>query len=953
MNSIKRERESSVSADPSLPLYTTPSNGSNPQSMQPSIVPTPASIHANTITPTPSFTNNSSTTTRNKSTTEPKRRRVTRACDNCRQKKVKCDGKQPCIHCTVYSYKCTYDQPNVRNKRNSGIPVPAQPNLAVLQAAAAAAAASSASPSSGGRNDGVSDHFPNTNLIVCQQIFNTLLPKLKLNCFDHNIQFDLDRFQKVVSYIENKSPALVRHLNEIGEMMQDPDMAIPSPTNSASTIERQSSVSSTDGFSEIRLYLPSKETALQLIYTCWNKACVLFRFYHRPSLLQEVDLLYSLDPLNYGDRQQKFLPFFYSILACGSLFSKSSSTEPGVNDHLEDDGFKYFLEARKLIDISNVGDINSIQTIVMMIMYLQCSARLSTCYSYIGIALRSALKEGLHRNLSIFQNSKRKLDPIEIDTRKRLFYTIYKMDIYINSLLGLPRSIDEDEFDQEFPEELDDEYVTRTGCLYEKQQGRLSSAGCANHHTKLMLILSHIVKKLYPIKVRSSNGEELTSSSNTYAPDKIHNKITELELELKAWLDNLPVELKPTDPNVSSLSEHIPERFRLANYYLHLAFLNCQIMLYRPCIHFISDNGNSATSASDPRSLIRGRNCIKVARMVVKLANKMIDQNLLVGTYWFSMYTIFFSVACLVYYYHFANYGNTKQALGVNYAGILFDDDLNIDMIKKDIEIGKKVLDCLKNSSRSSLRIYNILNTLFEQLNRRTADTSRFQIQQKQIHPQPPLASNAAATSFESENVKTTFNNFKTINSFKSESAMGNDGTDTATDANASQPYAAYPKKPSIEQLFNDTNIAQFQSSAEITQDPENQQETPPLEPTPMDFSQDYIPGVFDKLDAQIFGRILPPYMLERNAAAAASALAGAPNPNDSTQAARSFSHPQRTMPPHSPLSKIIGGSVSMDDFDFYNFDEAQGAGVMGNGDGNNNGVGDLEYLDPFSSVNE
>ena len=61
--------------------------------------------------------------------------------------------------------------------------------------------------------------------------------------------------------------------------------------------------------------------------------------------------------------------------------------------NLEDDGFKYFLEARKLIDISNVGDINSIQTVVMMIIYLQCSARLSTCYSYIGIALEVPLRK--------------------------------------------------------------------------------------------------------------------------------------------------------------------------------------------------------------------------------------------------------------------------------------------------------------------------------------------------------------------------------------------------------------------------------------------------------------------------------------------------------------------------------------------------------------------------------
>ena len=37
-----------------------------------------------------------------------KRRRVTRACDECRRKKIKCDGKQPCTHCTVYSYGMQY-----------------------------------------------------------------------------------------------------------------------------------------------------------------------------------------------------------------------------------------------------------------------------------------------------------------------------------------------------------------------------------------------------------------------------------------------------------------------------------------------------------------------------------------------------------------------------------------------------------------------------------------------------------------------------------------------------------------------------------------------------------------------------------------------------------------------------------------------------------------------------
>ncbi|KAL2833987.1 hypothetical protein BJY01DRAFT_253274 [Aspergillus pseudoustus] len=49
------------------------------------------------------------------------------ACDECRRKKIKCDGKQPCTHCTFYSYDCTYDQPS--NRRNN----PASPFSATDQ----------------------------------------------------------------------------------------------------------------------------------------------------------------------------------------------------------------------------------------------------------------------------------------------------------------------------------------------------------------------------------------------------------------------------------------------------------------------------------------------------------------------------------------------------------------------------------------------------------------------------------------------------------------------------------------------------------------------------------------------------------------------------------------------------------------------------------------------------
>lgn len=50
-------------------------------------------------------------------TNEAKRRRIARACDMCRKKKIKCDGKLPsCSHCTNYKTECVFTQ--VEKKRS-------------------------------------------------------------------------------------------------------------------------------------------------------------------------------------------------------------------------------------------------------------------------------------------------------------------------------------------------------------------------------------------------------------------------------------------------------------------------------------------------------------------------------------------------------------------------------------------------------------------------------------------------------------------------------------------------------------------------------------------------------------------------------------------------------------------------------------------------------------------
>ena len=194
--------------------------------------------------------------------------------------------------------------------------------------------------------------------------------------------------------------------------------------------------------------------------------------------------------------------------------------------------FQYFKASRQLLDITDCRDLTSLQAIVFMIQFLQSSAKLSTCYAYIGVALRSALRMGLHRSFNSNFN------PFEAETRKRLFWAIRRMDTYVGAMLGLPRFLEDEDIDQEFPVEVDDEYITETEIL-PMPEGSISVMSAFNAHTRIVRVLSKICKFVYPIKGTQSGGKNSVTYTVKYP------KIHELEQDLAQWLDELPMALKP------------------------------------------------------------------------------------------------------------------------------------------------------------------------------------------------------------------------------------------------------------------------------------------------------------------------------------------------------------------------------------------------------------------------
>ena len=79
-----------------------------------------------------------------------------------------------------------------------------------------------------------------------------------------------------------------------------------------------------------------------------------------------------------------------------------------------------------------------------------------------------------------------------------------------------------------------------------------------------------------------------------------------------------------------------------------MAYAHCEMFLYRPFLHYVSQNLQAKNV--DKRSYACAAACISVSRNIVHLTTEMKKQGLLNGSYWFYMYTTFFSIISLVFF---------------------------------------------------------------------------------------------------------------------------------------------------------------------------------------------------------------------------------------------------------------------------------------------------------------
>ncbi|EKV06966.1 C6 transcription factor (Mut3), putative [Penicillium digitatum PHI26] len=628
-------------------------------------------------------THDISSTTDPKSLPAQKRRRVGRACDECRRKKIN------------RSIECSYDQPSNRRRNPAPQYVEALENR--LQKAEALLrvvlpnvdlddpqldvhATEQKFTAAQKPNQATEDAKPSSVQETAQEGADEGLLETMVDnsgCLDRDDQGYWD-------YHGHTSGVLfVRRLRkQLGAADISSPMARSRPSITAHMLDSPKSMSESPQDTTLPPThdLPPREVARRLCHNAIDHACSLMKFVHIPSFFASLERIYDTPPEQFTNQENAFLPLLYIVIAVGCLFSDNESGQGTLDlsgyEGAIGQGFQFFKAGRQLLEITDCRDLVSLQAICFMALFLQSSAKLSTCYSYVGIALRSALRLGLHRSVAADFN------PLERELRKRIFWVIRKMDIYVSTLLGLPQMLSDDDIDQEYPMEVDGDYITTEGITQPPSNYTPLMAGC-NAHTRLSNIILKVVKYIYPVK----HARYRSKSDQRYMVS--HSKIREIERDLQNWMEELPPALRP-GTEVSPQLERVRQLLRIS--YAHV-----QMVMYRPFLHYVS--GGSQARGVDKRSYACAAACVSVSRNIVHITTGMQKRGLLNGSFWFTMYTTYFAILSLIFF-------------------VLENPDSPTakDGVLKDAMEGKNTLAGLAKKSLAADRCSQSLNCLFKTL---------------------------------------------------------------------------------------------------------------------------------------------------------------------------------------------------------------------------------------------
>ncbi|KAF8741312.1 Fungal specific transcription factor domain, partial [Rhizoctonia solani] len=543
------------------------------------------------------------------------RRRVWRACEGCRRKKIKCDGREPtCSQCSLTGNTCTWIQTKDRAALsrhyvqelearllhmegllgNNGIVIDpnSRPEAISRPASAAPAPASVVSPTVPPRPAsaaGSAPGSPESTLSTEDELFEAAVPRIKKEEDEENVadqfgQLALDGHGQLRWIGGSSTLSLIEAFHS---MSADPGSTPPpaSKTPRLNVLYFPPSVipgklSALPGAEEVEY--PERDLADKLVDTYFEK------FHHTMPCIDKLSFLANYKKL-MDDNGANSYPGFTSLVFAVFAVAARVTTDPrivrpppfgaldSVDDTIRPTALVFYERSMMLYYIGQtVTQLAHVQTFVLLSSFLASINCLPQAWLLCGQAVRTGQDLGLHHLVGLFadfiipQRSPRTLHltPIDKETRRRAWWCVYGLDRMLAVALGRPVGIDDTDCDVELPVPLDDEALQDFFARKPVDRSSPSLMYGFIALTTLYKIAGKVLRSVYALDkckghLRVEKLAELQSS------------VDRLDSQLNAWCEELPDCFKshPTTPKQVSLGAILCSTYYAILITLHRNFL--------------------------------------------------------------------------------------------------------------------------------------------------------------------------------------------------------------------------------------------------------------------------------------------------------------------------------------------------------------------------------------------
>ncbi|KAF9889257.1 hypothetical protein FE257_007570 [Aspergillus nanangensis] len=406
--------------------------------------------------------------------TNRERVRVTRACDRCKRRKIKCNNAQPCQFCLRAKANCTFHSTYARG-RAAALDVEdtlsGPPDASDLAPVVAEYGEPSQTDLQGhyiGPSSGVSF------LLRVQK-----------------------RLHQAISFSQPSS------IFTFGDAPLHPPEFDPS----------------------FCMMLP-RDGAQRLVDRYFDFAMPTYRFLHRPTVQEWFEEFYdTLGVMRDSQNAPAKLALLFMVFSHGRVYMPDND-RPGPSDL----SARYYLAAEhQLAKEKGAIRLTSVQARLTQCYYLLTQSRINHCWSLSGTVRHLVLAIGLNRNRC--PDAAGGTSQVEVECRRRTFWCAYTLDIYLSSALGRPRSFHDEDIDTELPACIEDEQLTTTHLDMSTSVSRGPSTMLAPlAHMKIARIISRILRDLYSIK-------PISERRRAAAVQTISNDLGDWRAELSWFLD--------------------------------------------------------------------------------------------------------------------------------------------------------------------------------------------------------------------------------------------------------------------------------------------------------------------------------------------------------------------------------------------------------------------------------